>query len=89
MALQNTKLEDIDIVVLHAPGTIQGDLSEIKAIENVFGARILSITSNKWKIVHTLGSSGMLSIELAIMMLQNQVFIGIPFTGAKTQPKKI
>ena len=89
MALQNTNLEDIDAIVMHAPGTIKGDLSEIKAIEKVFGARIPLITSNKWKIGHTLGASGMLSVEMAILMLQNQVFIGIPFAGAKTHSRKL
>ena len=89
MALQNTNLEDIDAIVMHAPGTIKGDLSEIKAIEKVFGARIPLLTSNKWKIGHTLGASGMLSVEMAILMLQNQVFIGIPFAGAKTHSRKL
>ena len=89
MALQNINLEDVDVIVMHAPGTIQGDLSEMKAIEKVFGSKIPLLTSNKWKIGHTLGASGMLGIEMAILMLQNQVFIGIPFAGAKTQAKKI
>ena len=89
MALQNTNPDEIDIIVMHAPGTIQGDLSEIKAIEKVFESKIPLLTSNKWKIGHTLGASGMLSIELAIMMLQNQVFIGVPFAGEKTHSKKI
>ena len=34
--------------------------------------------TNKWKIGHTLGTSGMLSIELAVLMLQNQEFIPVP-----------
>lgn len=89
MALQNINIQDIDVIVMHAPGTIKGDLSEIKAIEKVFGSKIPLLTSNKWKIGHTLGASGMLSIELAILMLQNQVFIGIPFTEVKTHSKKI
>jgi 3-oxoacyl-(acyl-carrier-protein) synthase len=89
MALQNTNKNDIDVIVMHAPGTIQGDLSEMKAIEKVFGSKIPLLTSNKWKIGHTLGASGMLGIEMAILMLQNQVFIGVPFAEAKTESKKI
>ncbi len=89
MALQDINIEDIDVIVMHAPGTIQGDLSEMKAIEKVFGSKIPLLTSNKWKIGHTLGASGMLSVEMAILMLQNQVFIGVPFAGTKTQAKKI
>lgn len=89
MALQNTKLSDVDVIVMHAPGTIQGDLSEMKAIERIFGEKLPLLTSNKWKIGHTLGASGMLSVEMAILMLQNKVFIGVPFAEAKTQSKKI
>jgi 3-oxoacyl-(acyl-carrier-protein) synthase len=89
MALQNIDLQDIDAIVMHAPGTIQGDLSEMKAIEKVFGSTIPLLTSNKWKLGHSFGASGMLSIELAIMMLQQQFFIGLPFAKAKSQPKSI
>ena len=89
MALQNINLDEVDVIVMHAPGTIQGDLSEMKAIEKVFGEKIPLLTTNKWKIGHTLGASGMLGIEMAILMLQNQVFIGVPFAGAKSQPKKM
>lgn len=89
MALLNTKIKDVDAIVMHAPGTIKGDLSEIKAIEKIFGSNIPLLTSNKWKIGHTLGASGMLSIELAVMMLQHQVFIGVPFAVEKTHSKKL
>ena len=87
MALENTNLSEIDAIVMHAPGTIKGDLSEYKAIQKIFGNDLPLLTTNKWKIGHTFGASGMLSIEMAILMLQNQVFIGIPFAEAKTQKK--
>jgi hypothetical protein len=32
--LENTKLSDIDVIVMHAPGTIKGDLTEYKAFRN-------------------------------------------------------
>jgi hypothetical protein len=35
--LENTKLSDIDVIVMHAPGTIKGDLTEYKAIQKLFG----------------------------------------------------
>lgn len=89
MALQNTDLKEIDVIVMHAPGTIKGDLSEMKAIEKVFGEIMPLLTNNKWKIGHTLGASGMLSIEFAIMMMQNQIFVGVPFLDIKTQAKSI
>ena len=89
MALQNIDNKEVDAIIMHAPGTIQGDLSEMKAIEKVFGSNVPLLTSNKWKIGHTLGASGMFGIELAILMLQNQVFIGVPFAKDKTQIRKL
>ena len=89
MALENTKLSDVDAIVMHAPGTIKGDLSEYKAIQKIFGEELPLLTTNKWKIGHTFGASGMLSIEMAILMLQNQTFIGVPFGEAKTEKKSL
>ena len=66
-------------MVMHAPGTIKGDSSELLAIEKVFGNKIPLMTSNKWKLGHTFASSGLLSMELAVMMLQKQKFISTPF----------
>lgn len=89
MALGNTNPDDIDIIVMHAPGTIKGDLSEYKAIKSVFKNKVPAVTSNKWKIGHTFGASGTLSIELAVLMLQHQQFIGIPYIENERTPDKI
>ncbi|MBP4141017.1 beta-ketoacyl synthase [Flavobacterium sp. P4023] len=89
MALQNTSLSDVDVIVMHAPGTVKGDLTEYRAIEIVFGEQLPLLTSNKWKIGHTFGASGILSIELAIMMMQKDVFIGIPFLSEQIKTKPI
>lgn len=94
MALQNIPVEEVDVIVMHAPGTLKGDTSEYKAIQKLFGTSTLRqaqgrpssahdslpmLTTNKWKIGHTFGASGMLSIELALMMLKHNTFIGIPY----------
>lgn len=79
MALENTALSQVDVIVMHAPGTRVGDLTEYKAIQKVFGTVLPMLTTNKWKIGHTFGASGMLSIEMAILMLQHQEFISVPF----------
>ena len=86
MALENTDLSDVDAIVMHAPGTKAGDLTEYKAIQKVFGTltgsakvNLPMLTTNKWKIGHTFGASGMLNIEMAILMLQHQKFIVVPF----------
>jgi 3-oxoacyl-(acyl-carrier-protein) synthase len=89
MALNETSIHEVDAIVMHAPGTLKGDLSEYKAIEKVFGNDIPLLTTNKWKIGHTFGASGILSIELALMMMQHDHFIGVPFAEAQKKKQSI
>ena len=96
MALQNTNLQEVDVIVMHAPGTLKGDTSEYKAIKNVFGtstssvqANLPMLTTNKWKIGHTFGASGMLNIEMAILMMQHNIFIKVPFAAVQNERKNI
>lgn len=89
MALAGEELENIDAIVMHAPGTIKGDLTELRAIEKVFGSKLPFLTTNKWKIGHTFGASGILSLELALLMMQYDTFIGVPFGEKQNQTKPI
>lgn len=89
MALKNTAISDVDAIVMHAPGTIKGDLTEYRAIEKIFGEKLPLLTTNKWKIGHTFGASGILSMEMAILMMQHNKFIGVPFAEAQKQTKPI
>jgi len=89
MALKNTDISEVDAIVMHAPGTIKGDLTEYKAIEKIFGKSLPLLTTNKWKIGHTFGASGILSMEMAILMMQHNQFIGVPFAEAQKQTKPI
>lgn len=89
MALGNTNIEDVDAIVMHAPGTKAGDLTEYRAIQKIFGEKLPLLTTNKWKIGHTFGASGILSVELAILMLQHNQFVGVPFAKAQQQTKPI
>ncbi|MCP2026204.1 3-oxoacyl-(acyl-carrier-protein) synthase [Flavobacterium sp. HSC-32F16] len=89
MALRDIDLKSIDAVVMHAPGTIKGDLTELRAIEKVFGLDVPLLTTNKWKIGHTFGASGMLSLELALLMMQYDTFIETPFSEKRNQKKSI
>lgn len=89
MALQNTNLSEVDVIVMHAPGTKKGDLTEYKAIQKIFGVNLPLLTTNKWKIGHTFGASGMLNIEMAILMMQHQKFIGVPFAKEQKQRNTI
>lgn len=89
MALEDAGLNSVDTIVMHAPGTIKGDISEYRAIQAVFGENIPALTTNKWKIGHTLGASGVLSMELAILMIQHQEFITVPYIENDKEPKNI
>ncbi|MFV0573025.1 MAG: beta-ketoacyl synthase N-terminal-like domain-containing protein [Xanthomarina gelatinilytica] len=88
MALGNLDPNQVDVIVTHTPGTIKGDLAEFTAIKKVFGDKHPALTCNKWKLGHSLGTSGMLNLEMALGMLQHQEFISIPYLEQET-PKKI
>lgn len=88
MALHHTNPNEIDIIVTHTPGTIKGDLAEYNAIKKIFCNKIPALTTNKIQVGHSLGASGLLSIEMAILMLNHQTFIDSPYLE-QSQPKKI
>ena len=48
MALGDLNLTAIDAIVMHAPGTVKGDVSEYKAIQKVFGETLPFLTTNNW-----------------------------------------
>ncbi|WP_431125114.1 beta-ketoacyl synthase N-terminal-like domain-containing protein [Flagellimonas flava] len=89
MALGDLDPSEVDAIVMHAPGTVKGDLSEYKAIEKVFCNKIPFLTTNKWKVGHTFGASGLLSVELALLMLQHQTYITTPFFSQEPRSKAI
>ncbi|MCA0933705.1 beta-ketoacyl synthase [Lutimonas saemankumensis] len=89
MALKDKDLSEVDVIVMHAPGTIKGDSSEYNAIVKVFGSDHPALTSNKWIIGHSLGASGGMSLEMAILMMKNQDFVGLPFESFKSKPNQI
>lgn len=89
MALGAISPSDIDVVVMHAPGTIKGDLAELNAVKSIFGTNLPLLTTNKWKIGHTFGASGLLSLEMAILMLQHNFFVGVPFAESQVTGRPI
>lgn len=89
MAMGDLSPKEIDVVVMHAPGTIKGDLSEMNALKAIFGQELPALTTNKWKIGHTFGASGTLSMELAILMLHHRKFIPVPFSSESKAPGKL
>lgn len=88
MALGDLNPDEIDVIVTHTPGTIKGDLAEYNAIKTIFCNKIPALTTNKLKVGHSLGASGLLSIEMAVLMLNHQTFIDIPYLE-QSSPKKI
>ena len=89
MALIGINLNEVDAIVMHAPGTLKGDTSEYKAIQKVFGDNHPMLTTNKWKVGHTFGASGMLSLEMAILMMQHNHFIAVPYAEAQVLRQEI
>lgn len=88
-ALKTALLEEVDAVVMHAPGTIGGDSAEVNAVKAVFRDRLPAITSNKWKTGHSFAASGILSLQMAVLMLKNQEFLPVPFSEFQQKPKKL
>ncbi len=89
MALGDNAIDEIDAIVMHAPGTIKGDMSEFKAIKKVFCNKLPFLTTNKWKLGHTFATSGILSVEIAALMLRHQQAISVPFTAKQKVPKQL
>lgn len=82
MALRDAGLDSVDVVVMHAPGTSQGDQSELRAVEAVLGAGRTHVISTKHLTGHTLGASGGLSFDLALEMLQRGEVINFPYESS-------
>lgn len=89
MALKKAGLKNVDAMVLHAPGTKKGDTSELAAIKKVFPAELPALTSNKFFIGHSFGASGAMSLEMAMLMLEEQHFIENPFYSNKNTPNQL
>lgn len=85
MALKDAELNEVDVVVMHAPGTTQGDQSELKAVEAIFGKNQVHLISTKHQTGHTLGASGGLSIDLAIEMLDREELISFQYNTSVKQ----
>tara|TARA_R110002096_G_scaffold74101_1_gene175509 strand:- start:33586 stop:34734 length:1149 start_codon:yes stop_codon:yes gene_type:complete len=86
-ALEAHEKDTIDLIICHAPGTKKGDAAELKAIEKVFGDNFPEVTSNKWKLGHTLGASGLLSLEMAILMLHSGKIFFPPYLKKNSEGK--
>ena len=70
----NIQPSDIDYLNAHATSTPHGDISELKAIEKVFGSNPkLNISATKSMIGHTLGAAGAIESIAAIKAVQENL----------------
>lgn len=66
--------DDIDYLNVHATSTPQGDISELKAVERVFGAENkLSISATKSMTGHLLGAAGAVEAIACIKAVQHDI----------------
>ena len=76
-ALEDAELkpEDIDYINVHGTSTPVGDISEVKAIQAVFGehAYEINISSTKSMTGHLLGAAGALEAMVSVLSVQNDV----------------
>ncbi len=71
----NMKPGDIDYINVHGTSTTVGDISEVKAIVDVFGeqAHKLNISSTKSMTGHLLGATGALEAMFSVLSVQNDI----------------
>jgi 3-oxoacyl-[acyl-carrier-protein] synthase II len=69
------KPEDIDYINVHGTSTHVGDISEVKAIKDVFGdaAYKLNISSTKSMTGHLLGAAGAVEAMACILAVKNDI----------------
>ncbi|NTW33361.1 MAG: hypothetical protein HGB12_12190, partial [Bacteroidetes bacterium] len=91
MALDNMITDnDVDLILMHSPGTYKGDLAEISAIKTIFRNEQPNLFSNKWKIGHAYSASPALNLELGLLCLQNDYTPYFPYkTSFQNQKKNI
>lgn len=69
------KPEDIDYINVHGTSTHVGDISEVKAIKDVFGdaAYKLNISSTKSMTGHMLGAAGAAEAMISVLAVKNDI----------------
>ncbi len=75
LADADLKIEDVDYINTHGTSTPLGDVSEVKAVQKLFGehAYKLNISSTKSMTGHLLGAAGSIEALAGIFAIQKQI----------------
>ncbi|HQR72664.1 MAG TPA: beta-ketoacyl synthase N-terminal-like domain-containing protein, partial [Burkholderiaceae bacterium] len=78
-ALQAAQLEpaDVGMIVAHGNGTANSDVSETRALLQLFGRDMPPVTSFKWSFGHLLAASGLADATIGLAALRARVVPGI------------
>ena len=71
MAMATTRRKTIDYINAHGTSTPVGDVTEIKAVREMFGAAIPPINSTKSLTGHSLGAAGVQEAIYSLLMMEN------------------
>jgi 3-oxoacyl-[acyl-carrier-protein] synthase II len=81
MAMEHMLTDNnIDLIMLHCPGTAKGDEAELNAVRSVFRNEMPNLFSNKWKIGHSYSASPALNVGLALTCIENNFSPAFPYT---------
>ena len=69
-------LDKVDYINTHGTSTPAGDITELKAIKEVFGAKIPPISSTKSLTGHSLGAAGVHEVIYSLLMMKNNFLCG-------------
>jgi len=69
---------DVGVVVAHGNGTPNSDVSESRALTQIFGREMPPVTAFKWAFGHLLAASGLIEAVVAIAALRSGSVPGIP-----------
>jgi 3-oxoacyl-[acyl-carrier-protein] synthase II len=88
LALDNARVRpaDVDLISAHGTGTKANDVTEARAIRDVFGERPPPVISIKSMIGHTMGAASALSMAACVMAI-NHDFIPPTINHVQTDPE--
>jgi len=76
MALKMSSDNNVDYINAHGTSTPLGDVSEVEAIQNLFGSKIPFISSTKSLSGHSLGAAGVHESIFSLIMLREGFLAG-------------